>query len=427
MWKAWESAKKTGGNIASSAKKGVSDVANKTVQVTKTVVTKTADVGKVVAKTTGEGINNVAKHTSEGVGDLSKGVLKVVGLNKKEMCKEEKIGSEEYYDPKKKALSICSLNSDEERNAMWNIIYYDDWEKFPVKFMNDMLSEIIIKANEKYDKMFNDPEGFFKEEKEGKKILASGLEKIGKEGLKAAIKRTAGTECVKIAVGAGGKHGASKAAGLIAGKTAGIMIGSTALKVMGHPAVGIGAFVGEQAGYYAAEKLGVEDKRFATYMGLAGGLLAGIAVGACVGGPFGAAAGAGVAVGGWAISQTAGALSRCQKGPSDNWAYVDTGMVDGTICVGTWGADDGVYGHTYAKENYKCYRNQVVSAGQAKKDPFQVTIWDDTDSFAKKMLHINVVNYRDHIFICKLNGKHIIVHCRGEFSDKPGTTTKHIC
>jgi len=102
-------------------------------------------------------------------------------------------------------------------------------------------------------------------------------------------------------------------------------------------------------------------------------------------------------------------------------------MVDGTICVGTYGADDGTYAHTYSKENFKSYRNQVVSAGQQKTDSFQVTIWDDTDSFAKTLIHFNEVNYRDHIFICKLNGKHVITHCRGEYSNKPGTTVQHKC
>jgi len=399
------------GNAANNVKKGAENVGKTVKKGAENVGKGVYNAGKTVVEKTGEG----AKNLGDGIG-------KATGLKKKNICKEEKVDPDHPYDENKLALSICSITEDDERNAMWCMEYFKNWECFPVQFMNDAYNNAFEKLKGEVEKMVDNPDEI---QDDGKKMaIKLAVGKMSSEALKAALKPVIAAEIVKASIGGAVKGGGRRAAIMVVEKTATRMAASGAFQALSNPAVGVAAAAGEMAATYICEKLGFSDKRIATYAGLAGGLLAGIAIGACVGGPFGAAGGAAVAGIGWAVGQTVGALMRTGKGPSDNWAYLETGMVDDEITFGTYAGDDGIYAHTYAKKNLGCYKKDCFSAGNKQDAHFQVTVWDGSDSFAKRLAHFNHVNYRDTIYVAKINGKHVVTLCRGGFSDKPGTTER---
>ena len=133
----------------------------------------------------------------------------------------------------------------------------------------------------------------------------------------------------------------------------------------------VSASIGQWVGKAAAQNLGVTNHHVENLMELGGAIAFGATAGAALGGGAlsvpAAAGGAAMAVVVVTTSKFVDALVTSKfgfAGPSDNWAYMETGNCGKhKVCYGTYGLDDTWYIHTYWKE-YKGSNNKwIMSAG----------------------------------------------------------------
>ncbi|EGD75545.1 hypothetical protein PTSG_06615 [Salpingoeca rosetta] len=327
---------------------------------------------------------------------------------------------------------ICAIEEDDARAAVWALHYFEKWQSFPIKEMNDALEKLM--SDEHIQNINNLLKGLDKDGKlpipgddKVKKLVQKGIQAGVDEATVAALRYVVAREVVKASIGGAVQQGGRRGAVIIIEETASLMAargGFVAFEALSNPAVGIASVVAEFAASELTSALGVEDKRIVTAAGAAGGILTAVAAGAMVGGPAGAAGGLVVGAGSWLVGQGVSALFRVGHGPADNWCYVVTGDVDGEICVGTYASDDGVYVKTYGNQSLGSNASAVISAGQAQKGSFQLTVWNGTGMFASSIAHFNTVNYRDTIFISRVDGHYVVVHCCGGFSATPAVTKR---
>ncbi|CAD8075594.1 unnamed protein product [Paramecium sonneborni] len=325
-------------------------------------------------------------------------------------------------------VDICSIDNDGERNAVWNMMYFEKWGHFPSKnlqslyekFLNDKNFGVLVdellnqlrKAGEKLDNITS--QDILSVTSQAGKTASIGA--IGK-----SLNYLVARETVKASIGGGVTQGGKRMAIVAIEQTAtraAAQGGAVAFKVLGSFGVGIASAVGEFAAGTIAEQFGFKDKRIENAAALLGAIGAGALAGAFVGGPVGAAAGAGVGAVSFAVGQTFGALARTGWGPADNWVYYETHDAH-NMCFGSYASDDKMYWKTYCNKYPDANsKGDCFSAGQGQDRSFQVTVWEGNTTKA----HHQEVFYRDLIKASRINGRLIIVHCRGGFSPYAGST-----
>lgn len=238
--------------------------------------------------------------------------------------------------------------------------------------------------------------------------VKGAVDQFGRRGAVFAIEQTSGMAAAQ------GAHAAFNGLKLV-GKVGTLVPGLSAA---------IGQAIAEKVVSYA----GIENCHLQNCIEIGGSIGGGVAAGALVGGPAGAAAGAAIGALGWAGGKVIDGLINSKlgfKGPQDNWCYIQTGEVNGNVCTGTYAATDSMYWKAnwieYRGSNCEMYE---MSAGQAKQESFQLTVWDETK---KVVTHIKNVYHRDFIFISEnFGGKLYVAHGKGEYHyDQAGKIDLH--
>lgn len=186
----------------------------------------------------------------------------------------------------------------------------------------------------------------------------------------------------------------------------------------------IGATLGEKLAKGISKKAGVTNHHAYNSIAVSGAVAGGAAAGFAVGGPVGAAVGGAAGVASWGIGALIDAGLNTGfgiNGPNDNWAYMSTGKLGRGTNAGflTFNKQDTFYAHSYwnryASENTCVF---VMSAGQRKTDPFQVSVRDNRD---KQIVLLKKVHYRDFIHVGRnKSGRLMVAHAKGEYWYKDG-------